>query len=183
LDDVDSEEEKNAKEVHSPKLAKLKGAFALPDGEELLKKFRCTLDLKIGHAGTMYITYNYILFYSTFPTKETRQIALTDIAVVEKKKTAFVIPNGIEIRTKEGQSHTFSSFLHRDDTFNVIERARIDYDIRKDQQDKAEHKREKEQRVDEINLIVKNYNAIKKIKAVEIEEPKQKRFCQGCNII
>jgi len=44
---------------------------------------------------------------------------MPDIITLEKKMTAFVIPNAILITTKTGK-HTFASFLSRDNTYEVI---------------------------------------------------------------
>lgn len=51
--------------------------------------------------GKFIITTRYILFNGTFPKKVMKTILLLDITTVEKKKTAMVLPNALEIRTKD----------------------------------------------------------------------------------
>ena len=46
-------------------------------------------------------------------------IPMLEIIILEKKMTAFVIPNAILITTKTSK-HTFASFLSRDNTYEVI---------------------------------------------------------------
>lgn len=69
-----------------------------------IEEYSCAIEKKILVQGTMYITKEHILFYSTvlLGKKVAKAIAFTDIATVEKKKTAFTIPNAIEIKLKSG---------------------------------------------------------------------------------
>ena len=46
-------------------------------------------------------------------------IPIYEITTLEKKMTAFVIPNAIQISTRQAK-YTFASFLSRDTTFDVI---------------------------------------------------------------
>jgi len=64
----------------------------------------------------MYVSYLLNLF-STDSQK--LSIPIYDITSLEKKMTAFVIPNGIQITTRNTK-YTFASFLSRDTTFDVI---------------------------------------------------------------
>lgn len=46
-------------------------------------------------------------------------VPINEITHLEKKMTAFVIPNGIQVTTRQNK-YTFASFLSRDTTFDVI---------------------------------------------------------------
>ncbi|KAJ3342822.1 hypothetical protein HDU93_000952 [Gonapodya sp. JEL0774] len=51
-------------------------------------------------------------------------VNFADITAIEKKFTAYVVPNAIEITTRDGQNHFFASFATfplRDQAFDVIE--------------------------------------------------------------
>jgi len=86
LEDADAEGSKNKKEVTGRKLGKLQELFGVEDEEELINRYTCSLEFTVPHAGTMYITTHYVLFYSKFPAKETKRIKLLEIVSVEKKK-------------------------------------------------------------------------------------------------
>lgn len=59
-------------------------------------------------------------------------IAFTDIINMEKKMTAFVIPNAIQITTRTTK-YTFASFITRDTSFDVIHNIwRLSYPRRND---------------------------------------------------
>jgi hypothetical protein len=68
-----------------------------------------------------------MLFLSTFKnlyqvTNDKSQqlsIPIYEITTLEKKMTAFVIPNAIQLSTRQAK-YTFASFLSRDTTFDVI---------------------------------------------------------------
>jgi hypothetical protein len=53
----------------------------------------------------------------TFPKQ--LSIPIPEVIALEKKMTAFVIPNAIQITTRQAK-YTFASFLSRDTTFDVI---------------------------------------------------------------
>jgi hypothetical protein len=89
--------------------------------------FFCALQKKkfLFLQGVMYISDNYVCFYSHLnklykPTKKI--IALKDIIELRKTNT-IMIPNSIQIiyQTSDGKELIdFSSFLHRDEAYNMI---------------------------------------------------------------
>eukprot|EP00013_Stygamoeba_regulata_P002525 CAMPEP_0177633414 /NCGR_PEP_ID=MMETSP0447-20121125/2825_1 /TAXON_ID=0 /ORGANISM="Stygamoeba regulata, Strain BSH-02190019" /LENGTH=862 /DNA_ID=CAMNT_0019135073 /DNA_START=346 /DNA_END=2934 /DNA_ORIENTATION=- len=95
--------------------------FDLKD-EKLLDDFTCACqtgtDL-VAHHGRMYITYNYICFYSHIIGSYSKIIVISDITQLNKRNTAFVVPNALEIVT-EKEKFCFTSFIFRDRTYELI---------------------------------------------------------------
>jgi hypothetical protein len=72
--------------------------------------------------GRMYISQNFVCFTSNiFGYKINLSIPFSNITSLEKKYTALVVPNAIEITCKDGQVHFFGSFLFRDQTYKILE--------------------------------------------------------------
>ncbi|XP_070606048.1 protein Aster-C isoform X2 [Erythrolamprus reginae] len=89
----------------------------LPDLERLVVDYACALQKDILLQGRLYLSENWICFYSNIFRWETMiSIALKDITFMTKEKTARLIPNAIQIAT-EGEKFFFTSFSARDRTY------------------------------------------------------------------
>ncbi|XP_039183245.1 protein Aster-C isoform X2 [Crotalus tigris] len=89
----------------------------LPDLERLVVDYACALQKDILLQGRLYLSENWICFYSNIFRWETMiSIALKDITFMTKEKTARLIPNAIQIAT-EGEKFFFTSFGARDRTY------------------------------------------------------------------
>ncbi|XP_077198090.1 protein Aster-C isoform X2 [Paroedura picta] len=89
----------------------------LPDLERLVVDYACALQKDILLQGRLYLSENWLCFYSNiFRWETTISIALKDITFVTKEKTAWLIPNAIQITT-EGEKFFFTSFNSRDRSF------------------------------------------------------------------
>uniref|UniRef100_A0A8C6VSD9 GRAM domain containing 1C n=1 Tax=Naja naja TaxID=35670 RepID=A0A8C6VSD9_NAJNA len=89
----------------------------LPDLERLIVDYACALQKDILLQGRLYLSENWICFYSNIFRWETMiSIALKDITFMTKEKTARLIPNAIQIAT-EGEKFFFTSFSARDRTY------------------------------------------------------------------
>uniref|UniRef100_A0A7S4DSP1 VASt domain-containing protein n=1 Tax=Lotharella globosa TaxID=91324 RepID=A0A7S4DSP1_9EUKA len=99
--------------------------FNLPKSERLEINYSCAYLKKILLQGRLYLSKNYLCFYSNVFGYETRVVlAMADIVDVSKKNTAMVIPNAIEVDTLDSK-YFFASFLSRDHAFdNIKERVR-----------------------------------------------------------
>ncbi|KIM38146.1 hypothetical protein M413DRAFT_30292 [Hebeloma cylindrosporum] len=82
----------------------------VPEGDYLIEDYGCALQREILIQGRIYISENHICFHANI---------FGWITDLEKKMTAFVIPNAIQITTRQAK-YTFASFLSRDTTFDVI---------------------------------------------------------------
>ncbi|XP_053161854.1 protein Aster-C isoform X3 [Hemicordylus capensis] len=89
----------------------------LPDLERLVVDYACALQKDILLQGRLYLSENWLCFYSNiFRWETTISIALKDITFLTKEKTARLIPNAIQIAT-EGEKFFFTSFSTRDRSY------------------------------------------------------------------
>uniref|UniRef100_A0A4W5MV44 GRAM domain-containing protein n=1 Tax=Hucho hucho TaxID=62062 RepID=A0A4W5MV44_9TELE len=72
----------------------------LPDTERLIVDYSCALQKDILLQGRLYLSENWLCFYSNiFRWETTITILLKDVTTLTKEKTAKVIPNAIQIST------------------------------------------------------------------------------------
>ncbi|XP_044298220.1 protein Aster-C isoform X2 [Varanus komodoensis] len=92
----------------------------IPDLESLVVDYACALQKDILLQGRLYLSENWLCFYSNiFRWETTISIALKDITFMTKEKTARLIPNAIQIAT-EGEKFFFTSFSARDRSYLII---------------------------------------------------------------
>uniref|UniRef100_A0A1A7WFL4 GRAM domain containing 1A n=2 Tax=Iconisemion striatum TaxID=60296 RepID=A0A1A7WFL4_9TELE len=92
----------------------------LPDTERLIVDYSCALQKDILLQGRLYLSENWLCFYSNiFRWETTITILLKDVTSMTKEKTAKLIPNAIQIST-ENDKHFFTSFGARDRSFMMI---------------------------------------------------------------
>ncbi|KAG1779642.1 hypothetical protein EV702DRAFT_1024673 [Suillus placidus] len=93
---------------------------SIPEGDYLIEDYGCALQREILIQGRIYISENHICFHANiFGWITDLSIPIYEITALEKKMTAFVIPNAIQITTRQAK-YTFASFLSRDTTYDVI---------------------------------------------------------------
>ncbi|CAM9767140.1 unnamed protein product [Lampetra fluviatilis] len=92
----------------------------LPESERLIVDYSCALQRDILLQGRLYLSENWICFYSNIFRWETLlTIRLKEITAMTKEKTARLIPNAIQICT-ENDKHFFTSLGARDRTFMMM---------------------------------------------------------------
>ncbi|XP_051776765.1 protein Aster-A isoform X4 [Erpetoichthys calabaricus] len=92
----------------------------LPDTERLIVDYSCALQKDILLQGRLYLSENWICFYSNiFRWETTITIQLKDVTSLTKEKTAKLIPNAIQICTDQDK-HFFTSFGARDRSYLLI---------------------------------------------------------------
>ncbi|XP_074075045.1 protein Aster-A isoform X7 [Macrotis lagotis] len=92
----------------------------LPEAERLIVDYSCALQRDILLQGRLYLSENWICFYSNiFRWETTISIQLKEVTCLKKEKTAKLIPNAIQICT-ENEKHFFTSFGARDRCFLLI---------------------------------------------------------------
>lgn len=122
-EDVDSEEDPITVRVSGTN-KRFHKRFKHLSQETVNENFLCALLLRGGllSQGSMYITTNYVCFYSNIIAKKTKvAIKFTDILSVRKCKILRSIPNSIEIHTPF-KKYFWASFLHRDVAYDLINR-------------------------------------------------------------
>ncbi|KAM6431661.1 protein Aster-B isoform 1-T2 [Liasis olivaceus] len=92
----------------------------LPDTERLIVDYSCALQRDILLQGRLYLSENWICFYSNIFRWETLlTVRLKDICTMTKEKTARLIPNAIQVCT-DTEKHFFTSFGARDRTYMMM---------------------------------------------------------------
>ncbi|KAF6779495.1 hypothetical protein AHF37_01048 [Paragonimus kellicotti] len=94
------------------------------DTDRLLVDYACALS-KNNHGlllqGRMYVTENWVCFYSKILYEQKIYLAVKEIIAITKEKTARVIPNAIQILySKNHQRFFFTSFASRERTFAIL---------------------------------------------------------------
>ncbi|KAK7695211.1 hypothetical protein QCA50_002401 [Cerrena zonata] len=92
----------------------------IPEGDYLIEDYGCALQREILIQGRLYISENHVCFHANlFGWITDLTIPMHEVSQLEKRMTAFVIPNAIQITTRTAK-YTFTSFLSRDTTFDVM---------------------------------------------------------------
>ncbi|XP_035521955.1 protein Aster-B-like [Morone saxatilis] len=92
----------------------------LPDTERLIVDYSCALQRDILLQGRLYLSENWICFYSNIFRWETLlMVRLKDICSMTKEKTARLIPNAIQLCT-DNEKHFLTSFGARDRTYMMM---------------------------------------------------------------
>ncbi|XP_050730861.1 uncharacterized protein LOC127005792 isoform X1 [Eriocheir sinensis] len=92
-----------------------------PPSEWVLNYFSCALVSDILLQGTLYITQNYFAFYSKIFGHVSRLlIPVTQVASLQKERTAKIIPNAVGLQMVDGKNYVFGSLLSRDSTYKLM---------------------------------------------------------------
>lgn len=92
----------------------------VPAEEYPLNDYSCAYIGDILLHGSIYISQNWICFYSKIRARGRRlQIPLEKVISITREKTALVFPNAIGVQTAE-EKYTFGSFLMRDNAYKFI---------------------------------------------------------------
>lgn len=98
----------------------------LLEGERCVANYSCAVSMKILIQGRVYVTTKRLCFHSYFNDKtifgkETKiAIPFSNIQRLEKKSNVFVFPNSISVVTKEGKEIFITSFMYRDQAYEVM---------------------------------------------------------------
>jgi len=94
-----------------------------PENERLIGDYSCAYQKeKLFVHGRMYISENYLCFYSTIFGETKKVIKLYRIKKLFKRNTAILFPNAIEIWTDK-KKYFFASFIFRDQAFTALTEA------------------------------------------------------------
>ncbi|CEH18790.1 Uncharacterized conserved protein, contains GRAM domain [Ceraceosorus bombacis] len=93
---------------------------SVPEDDYLIEDYGCALVREILVQGRFYISENHVCFNANiFGWVTNIVIGFHEIVSIEKRMTAFVIPNAIQMATLHAK-YTFASFLSRDATYDLI---------------------------------------------------------------
>ncbi|GAB6031060.1 TBC1 domain member 9 [Chamberlinius hualienensis] len=95
--------------------------FCMPIEEKLVNYYSCGLwDSKMPRQGWIYLSVNYICFYSYWLGKEIKiVIRWTDVTLLEKVN-GYILPESIRVSTRYNE-HTFTMFMKISETFSLME--------------------------------------------------------------
>ncbi|KAK4510024.1 uncharacterized protein ATC70_006193 [Mucor velutinosus] len=138
FEDADTPQERNSSDNQSTTAQSVAGASGIytanvkrnqdfhalfrsvPEEDNLIEDFGCALQKEILLQGRIYISESYLCFNANiFGWVTNLVIAFDDIIAIEKKSTAYVIPNAIQIST-DSAKHFFASFLSRDQAYDLM---------------------------------------------------------------
>ncbi|CAF4750939.1 unnamed protein product [Rotaria sp. Silwood1] len=95
----------------------------LPANEQLIVAYPCAWRKEILMHGQMFLSVNYICFYTCFlKWKESLCIAYKDIVNIKREKSTKVLPNAIKLRTKNREQYVFASYIPRERIFFIVSR-------------------------------------------------------------
>ena len=93
---------------------------SVPDDDYLIEDYSCALQREILAHGRLYISEGHLCFSSNILGWVTTLVmSFDEIVSVEKRSTALVFKNGLEISTLHAK-HIFASFASRDTTYDTI---------------------------------------------------------------
>ncbi|XP_076879873.1 GRAM domain-containing protein 2A isoform X2 [Brachyhypopomus gauderio] len=95
----------------------------VPTDELLMKVYSCALLRDILLQGRLYISRNWLCFYTNLFGKDFKvAIPVVSVRLVKKHRTAGLVPNGLAITTDTSQKYVFVSLLSRDSVYDVLRR-------------------------------------------------------------
>ncbi len=108
------------KKRSSEESGKLKKRFGLLQGEILIDSFCCAYRKSYLMQGRLYVTNRRLLFHFKLISETCLSVPLCEITTIEKKMSALVFPNSIEITTLKKVSLFLTSFVSRDKAFDLV---------------------------------------------------------------
>ncbi len=93
----------------------------IPTTEAVVDDFLCALHRDILLQGRLYVSVNYIAFYSNILGYETKVVInFKDVKHISKATTIKLFHNAIEVYTFDGTKYFFTSFVSREKCFKVL---------------------------------------------------------------
>ncbi|KAJ8418933.1 hypothetical protein AAFF_G00004320 [Aldrovandia affinis] len=91
------------------------------DAGPLDAAYICALQKEVPYHGRLYVSENYVCFYSSVLLKDTKVvIPVTSVLIVKKQNTALLVPNALSIRTSEGEKYLFVSLRNRESCYKLL---------------------------------------------------------------
>lgn len=93
---------------------------SVPEEDHLIDDYGAALQREILIQGRLYVSENHICFNANILGWVTNLIlAFSEVVAIERKNTALIIPNAIQITTLHNK-HVFASFISRDTTADLL---------------------------------------------------------------
>ncbi|KAI3628853.1 hypothetical protein CBS14141_000556 [Malassezia furfur] len=93
---------------------------SVPEDDFLIESYGCAISRELLIQGRMYVSEARVCFHSNiFGWVTSIVVPFADIVSIEKRNTAYLIPNAILIKTLQSKYH-FSSLVTRDSTYSML---------------------------------------------------------------
>ncbi|XP_061100021.1 GRAM domain-containing protein 2B-like isoform X2 [Conger conger] len=93
----------------------------IPESEELTHSFTCALQKEVLYQGKLFVSDNYVCFYSSVLLKDTRVVIhVSNVQAVKKQNTARLVPNALSIHNNEGEKYLFVSLRNREACYKLL---------------------------------------------------------------
>lgn len=93
---------------------------SLPDDDYLIESYACAVNRDLLIQGRLYVSEHHLCFHSNiFGWVTSLAVAFADVLSIEKRNTAYLIPNAISVHTLRDR-YLFSSLVSRDVTYSML---------------------------------------------------------------
>lgn len=93
---------------------------SVPEDDFLIENYGCAISRDLLIQGRMYVSEAHVCFYSSiFGWVTSIVVPFSDIISIEKRNTAYLIPNAIQLKTLQNK-YLFSSLVTRDLTYSML---------------------------------------------------------------
>ncbi|KFD65235.1 hypothetical protein M514_06541 [Trichuris suis] len=107
--------------TYKTRCSEFKRIFKLPEREKLVIDYSCAYQKEILLHGRLYLSQNWLCFYSNIFRWETMvTLRYKDIVNITKERTAKIIPNAIYVVTANNDKLFFTSLSTRDKTYMML---------------------------------------------------------------
>ncbi|KAH0953971.1 hypothetical protein HN011_005478 [Eciton burchellii] len=96
--------------------------FNIPKEDKLVNYYSCSYwKSRLPRQGWLYLSVHHMCFYAYILARETKlTIRWTDITELSKTNS-LLVPDSIRVVTRDNKEHYFSMFLHKSDTYSLME--------------------------------------------------------------
>lgn len=96
--------------------------FNLPVDDKLVNYYSCSFwKSRLPRQGWLYLSVHHMCFYAYILAKETKLIIRWADIVELNKTNSLVFPDSIRVVTRDSKEHYFSMFLHKSETYSLME--------------------------------------------------------------
>ncbi|WFD18808.1 hypothetical protein MCAP1_001019 [Malassezia caprae] len=93
---------------------------SIPEDDYLIESYSCAMSRDLLIQGRLYVSEAHLAFHSNILGWVTSiVVSFSDVVSIEKRNTAYLIPNAIIVKTLENR-YTFSSLVSRDLTYGML---------------------------------------------------------------
>lgn len=93
---------------------------SVPEDDYLIESYSCAVSRDLLIQGRLYVSESHLCFHSNILGWVTSiMVPFSDVVSIEKRNTAYLIPNAIIVKTLQNR-YTFSSLVSRDLTYSML---------------------------------------------------------------